>query len=109
MATCIAYVLGNVLIINWYYYKKIGIDIPLFWKNIVKMCPVMVIMGTVAWLALDALTVDSWIKFFMAAAAYSVLYFVLAYRFMMNQSERDIILTPLKKVWKKLRILRKYE
>lgn len=106
MATCIAYVLGNILIINWYYYKRIGIDIPLFWKNIVKMCPVMVVMGVVAWFALDALTLDGWIEFFAAAAVYSVVYFSLAYRFMMNQYERDTIMVPVKKVLRKLRILK---
>lgn len=106
MATCIAYVLGNILIINWYYYKKIGIDIPQFWKNIVKMSPVMIMMGIAAWFVLDALTVDSWIEFFTAAAVYSVVYFVLAYRFMMNQYERDTIMVPVKKVLRKLRILK---
>ena len=45
-ATCAAYVVGNILIINWYYYKKIGLDIPLFWKNIIGMSPVMLVMGT---------------------------------------------------------------
>lgn len=104
MATCIAYVLGNILIINWYYYKKIGIDIPQFWKNIVKMSPVMIMMGIAAWFVLDALTVDSWIEFFTAAAVYSVVYFALAYRFMMNQYERDTIMVPVKKVLRKLRI-----
>ena len=106
MATCIAYVIGNILIINWYYHKKIGIDIPLFWKNILKMCPVMVIMGTAAWFALDALTIDNWLVFFAAAALYTVIYFVLAYRFMMNQYERDTIMVPVKKVLRKLRILK---
>lgn len=106
MATCIAYVLGNILIINWYYYKKIGIDIPLFWKNIVQMCPVMVVMGIAAWYTLDALTVDNWIEFFAAAAVYTAVYFVLAYRFMINQYERDTIMVPVKKVLRKLRILK---
>lgn len=106
MATCIAYVLGNILIINWYYYKKIGIDIPLFWKNIVKMLPVMIVMGVAAWFVLDALAVDSWIEFFAAAAVYSVVYFALAYRFMMNQYERDTIMVPVKKTLRKLRILK---
>lgn len=106
MATCIAYVIGNILIINWYYHKKIGIDIPLFWKNIVKMCPVMIIMGTAAWFALDALTIDNWLDFFIAAALYTVVYFILAYRFMMNQYERDTVMVPVKKVLRKLRILK---
>ena len=104
LATCVAYVLGNILIINWYYHKRIGIDIPLFWKNILKMSPIMILMGTAGWFALNAITVSNWLVFFGLAAVYSVLYFLLAYRFMMNQYERDTVMVPVKKVLRKLRI-----
>ena len=106
LATCVAYVIGNILIINWYYHKRIGIDIPLFWKNILKMSPVMFIMGTAAWFVLDCLTLDSWIVFLICAGVYTVVYFLLAYRFMMNQYERDTVMVPVKKVLRKLRILK---
>lgn len=106
LATCMAYVLGNVLIINWYYHKKIGIDIPLFWKNILKMCPVMVAMGVAFWFLLDALTVDSWGVFFCFAGLYTVIYFLLAYWFMMNQYERDTVIVPVKKVLRKLHLIK---
>jgi O-antigen/teichoic acid export membrane protein len=106
-ATCLAYVIGNILIINWYYHKKIGIDIPLFWKNIAKMSPVMIVMGAIAWFALDRITVDSWLIFFGLAAVYSVVYFLLAYRFMMNEYERQIITKPLEKILRKLRLIKK--
>lgn len=106
MATCIAYVLGNILIINWYYYKRIDLDIPLFWKNILKMCPVMVVMGTAWWFLLNALSVNSWLIFFLLATVYTAIYFLLAYRFMMNQYERDIIMVPVKKILRKLRLLK---
>lgn len=104
MATCLAYVLGNILIINWYYYKRIGLDIPLFWKNILKMCPVMILMGTAWWFILNAIPINNWLVFFLLAAAYTVIYFPLAYRFMMNQYERDTIMVPVKKILRKLHL-----
>ena len=103
MATCLAYVIGNILIINWYYRRKIGIDIPLFWKNILEMSPVMFVMGVAGWFVLDRLTVNGWLTFFAAAAVYSVVYFTLAYVFMLNQSERELIRGPLQKILKKLK------
>ena len=106
MATCLAYIVGNILIINWYYYKKIGIDIPLFWKNILRMCPIMFVMGIIAWFALDALIINNWLIFFATAAIYTAIYFALSYYFMMNQYERNIIIVPLKKVLRKLRIIK---
>lgn len=106
MATCLAYVVGNILIINWYYHKRIGIDIPLFWKNILAMLPVMLVTGISAWFLLDRLVLNNWLVFFAAAAVYSVVYFALAYRFMMNRYEREIVKAPMKKVLQKLKILK---
>ncbi len=106
MATCLAYIVGNILIINWYYHKRIGIDIPLFWKNILKMSPVMIAMGGAAWFILDRLTVDNWLMFFIAAAVYSVIYFAFTYKFMMNRYERDMIVVPVMNLFRKLRILK---
>lgn len=98
MATCIAYVIGNILIINWYYYKKIGIDIPLFWKNILRMSPVMLLMGAIGWFALNWLDIQSWLAFFALAASYTVVYWLLAYRFMMNDYEKSFITVPMSKM-----------
>ena len=104
MATCLAYTLGNILIINWYYYKRIGLDIPLFWKNILKMFPVMLIMGTVWWFLLNAISVKGWLVFFLLAVIYTVIYALLAYRFMMNPYERSIIIVPARKILRKLHL-----
>lgn len=106
MATCLAYVIGNIIIINWYYHKKIGINIPLFWKNILKMSPVMIVMGVSAWFVLDKLAMDNWLVFFSAALIYSVVYFALAYLFMMNQYEKDVVKSPVIKVLKKLKAVK---
>ena len=106
MATCLAYVIGNILIINWYYHRKIGIDIPLFWENILKMSPVMFLTGTIAWFVLDRLPLDNWLTFFCAAAVYTAVYFLLAYRFMMDPYERDIVMVPIQKILRKLKILK---
>ena len=34
--TAITVIIGNVLIINWYYHKKVGINIKYFWQEILK-------------------------------------------------------------------------
>ena len=104
-ATCIACILEDGVIMNVYYLKKTKIDIPLFWKNILKMSPVMLIMGTTAWFLLDWFIINSWIKFFSYALVYSIVYFILSYVFMMNNYEKGIMLAPLLK-FKKL-VLRK--
>ena len=103
IATCVAYVIGNILIINWYYYKKIGINIPLFWKNILHMCPVMLVMGATGWLVLNHLRIDNWFVFFALAAVYTVIYWVLAYLFMMNDYEKSFVKAPVSRICTRLR------
>lgn len=101
MATCVAYVVGNIFIINWYYHKKIGIDIPLFWRNILHMCPVMLVMGTAGWFILERMQISNWLLFFVCAAVYSVVYWVLAYFFMMNDYEKALMNRPVAAILKR--------
>lgn len=109
VATCLAYIVGNVFIMNWFFYHKIGIDIPLFWMNILKMSPVMFVMGTAWWFLLDVLTVNSWLRFFGLAVVYSAMYFPLAYKFMMNDYEKNLIGEPVMKLLRKLHIIKSLE
>lgn len=97
-ATCIACLIEDGLVMNWYYYKRIGIDIPLFWKNILKMSPVAVMLGIFAWFGLDILKMDSWLEFFAYAVMYTGVYFALAYRFTMNDYERNVFFGMIRKI-----------
>lgn len=97
-ATCLACVLEDGIVMNWYYHRKIKIDIPLFWKNIAGMSPVPVVMGAVFWVALDLLGMDSWLEFFGYAVLYTGIYFLLAYRFAMNEYERTTFFGLLSRV-----------
>lgn len=40
--TAITVIIGNVLIINWYYHKKVGINIKYFWQEILKFIPALI-------------------------------------------------------------------
>ncbi len=102
-ATCLSYVIGNILIINCYYHRKIGLDIPRFWKNILAMSPVMFLMGIAAWFTLERLPVMNWLVFLGAAVIYTVVYFLLAYRFMMNDYERGVCKAPIQRFFKKVK------
>ena len=100
--SCAAYILGNGLIMNWYYYKKTGIDIPLFWRNIIKMSPVVVGMTLLGLFATQYYSIDSWGRFFLGAIVYTLLFMPLAYFLMMNQYERNMVRDPVIKLKNKL-------
>lgn len=39
--TTVAVIIGNGLIINWYYHKKVGLNILYFWQEILKFLPAL--------------------------------------------------------------------
>lgn len=66
----------------------------------------MLIMGTAWWLVLDQIQINNWQVFFALAAVYTIMYLPLAYRFMMNQYERDVVMVPVQKILRKLHLMR---
>ncbi len=99
--TCVVFVLGHGIIMNTFYYKKIGLDIPGFWKNIVKMTivPCVLVLGfnylQSRWLAINTV----WIFLYMVII-YTMIFAVLSWLITMNAYEKKLFRDLLKKVIK---------
>ena len=102
LCSCISYLLGQGLIMNGYYYKVVGIDIPLFWKNIFKLSAIPGCMLIVGLIILNFFEITVWRVFLIGVLLYSCIYAVLMYRFSLNDYEKDIFRKPLMKVWQKI-------
>lgn len=98
LCSCVSYLLGQGLIMNLYYYRKVGIDIPLFWRNILKMSVLPgLMMG--GFLVLQCFVpIDNWLVFFTGVAVYTGIYCAGMYVTCMNDYEKDIIRRPLHKI-----------
>lgn len=103
LCSCIAYLLGQGVIMNIYYYKVTGLNIPLFWKNIIKMSLIPATMLVVGLFINRKIVIDNWIFFFIGVVAFSLIYAILMYWFVMNDFEKDLIRKPINKV---IRIIR---
>lgn len=89
-ATASALVLGQVIIMNIYYHKRIHLDIKEFWKQIFKMAVVPLAFGAVSYFVASECSMDSYADFFIAVALYSALYLPLFWFFSMNAYEREL-------------------
>lgn len=98
LCSCLSYLLGQGLIMNIYYDKVIGIDILLFWKNILRMAIFPGVMMVVGLFIKNAVCFDNWITFFAGVIVYTAIYCLGTYRLNMNDYEKDVIRGPLKKV-----------
>lgn len=97
LCSCVAYLVGQGLIMNIYYYKVTGIDIPFFWKNIGKMAVVPGIMLILGLVIKCFVEIRSWWEFLSGVILYSCIYAILMYVFVLNNYEKDIFKKPILK------------
>ena len=98
----VSYIIGQGIIMNIYYSKVTGLNIPLFWKNILRMSIIPALM-IVAGLVIDRyLIMDNWLIFFLSVIVFTIVYAVLMYLLVMNEYEKDVFRKPLKRLAVKL-------
>ena len=101
IGTAISLILGNGIIINWYYHSKIHIDIPAFWKQILKMSvPVLLIFGA-GYILRTAIIPNRFIILLAEIVCYSLVYIFIMWNFAMNQYEKELVRTPIRKILRK--------
>ena len=98
LVTGITYILGQGLILNWYYWKKIKLDIPRFWKNIGPMFIYPAILCICFIVLFKFVTIDSWPMMFVFVGIYTALFCLFNWCFVMNKYEKGIFLDPFKKL-----------
>ena len=97
-----ALLLGQGLIMNIYYTLRQGINILEFWREILKMSIVPVTFILISLFVFQHIKLTNWLSWIAAVIGYSLLYIPLFWKFSMNQYERAIILTPIKKIFQKI-------
>ena len=103
LCSCLSYLLGQGLIMNIYYYKVTGLDIPRFWGNILRMAVIPGLMIPAGLLILKRIPLVGWMPFLTGVVVYTAIYGLLMYAFAMNSYEKDIIRKPLQKILRRFR------
>lgn len=101
--SCCAYILGQGIIMNIYYYKVTGLDIPLFWKNILKMAIIPVTMMFIGLFINKLYVINNWFTFFIGVLVFSGIYSVSMYCFSFTEYEKCIFGEPLKKIHRRFK------
>ena len=98
IGTAISLILANGLIMNVYYSRKCNIDIPLFWKNIIRQSVGLVIPICVGTVMLMCVEIKSLLMFGVCVFGYSVIYCMSMWYLGMNDYEKDLLRKPLKRL-----------
>lgn len=98
IGTSLSLIIGNIIIINIYYYKKVGINVIKFWKEIFKMTIPFIIPIIIILIIMNFITLHGYKHLIVFGGIYTILYCITVYYLVMNKYEKNII----KKVTKRL-------
>ena len=98
IGTSLSLLVGNVLIINIYYQKKVGINVIKFWKEIIKMTIPFITPIAIILLIMHFVTLHGYLHVIVFGGIYSIIYALVCYTLVMNDYEKGIINRVLKKV-----------
>jgi O-antigen/teichoic acid export membrane protein len=102
-AICVAIVIGHIIVMNIYYYKKQAIDIPKFWKEIGKMSLTPLILGSGTFFLLKFIHLNNILTLGAGIILFSLIYVPVFWFAGMNQSERDLMNKPLNRIFKRIK------
>ena len=96
LGTAVGQIIGNTVIMNIYYEKKIGLNMRYFWSEILKFAPALippVIVGLAMSFYLDLSNMH---VFLVSGLIYLVVYSVSMWVLGMNDFEKQLIINPIK-------------
>lgn len=101
VGTAISLVIANGIIMNIYYQKKLNINIVMFWKNILRMSIGLIVPIIVGILIICFINITSiWILLGLILI-YTMIYCVSMWFLGLNDYEKELIVNPLKKIFKR--------
>ncbi len=90
IGTVISLVVGNILIVNWYYYKKIGLNIPRFFRDTLhKIGPALLVSAAVACLTV-LIPQNGWLTLLVRIALVGGVHCACMYK-AMNHDEKALV------------------
>lgn len=102
--TALSLLVGNGLFMNWYYHKKIGLNILAFWKEILSMLPAMILPCAVGiWIKANA-CITGWTALAGYVAVITLVYVPSVYFLGMNPYEKALVRSVFCRLLKRKRL-----
>ena len=102
VGTSISTVLANGIVMNIFYYKKLGINIPLFWVNILKLMLGMIPAFLLGAFIIGFVKIQSWAGLLLWIIIYSAVFFVSSWLISMNAFEKSLVISSVKKLLRRV-------
>src|SRR5690625_4555326 len=100
--TALSLLLGNGLLMNWYYHARVKLNIKYFWKQILSLTPALLVVIIFGVFINNYLNLYNIINFLVLGVIYVLIFFVSMWLLGMNDYEKDLISKPLNRIRMKL-------
>ena len=91
IGTSLSLIIGNIIILNIYYHKKVGINVIEFWKSIIKMTIPMIIPIIAIVILMYFVKLHGYVNFIVFGGIYTILYCLTCYFLVMDDYEKNIV------------------
>lgn len=98
IGTSIATFLGQIFFMNWFYARKVQIDIREYWNNFVRFCLMTVFVMAVVLGIKILIPVNSWSLFLLMIFLFSFIYVVIYWLIVANKYEKELLSNILKRL-----------
>ena len=94
--TALSLIVGQIIIMNIYYYKNVKIDIFTFWKEIIKMTIPLIVPILLGLILNKLITLTGIVSLLLKIIIYSVVFIIICWKYSMNNYERELFSKPIK-------------
>ena len=98
MGTAVMLLLGNGLFMNWYYHRRIGLDMLAFWREIIRFIPASLVAVLLGWGYSVLVPVRSWLLLMISVVVYTMVYAAIMWLLGMNEYEKKLVRKMLRKL-----------
>lgn len=100
IGTAISLLIGNGIIMNLYYHKKVGLNMIYFWKEIIKLLPIVFVSIFVGFFITIQFNTTNFISYLISIIIYTIIYLVIVWFIALNKEEKKIITSKLSNIFK---------
>lgn len=89
-------ILGNLILLNVYYHKEIGLDMKRFWEETLRLSIWPIVLTVLFYLLWKYLSFTSVYAFLLAVVLFSIVYCCGCFFISFNEDEKNLIIKPIK-------------
>lgn len=101
VGTALNLIIGNGVLMNWYYWKRVHLDMIYYWKNVIGLFIPMGVATLLLSLVKEWIPINNIWKFLLYGILYSIIFGGLLWKKYLNEFEKSVLRSLICKIKKR--------